>query len=133
MLVVRGKSVTIMDMEGKDIGKSTSIRMSGECPVSLAPAHCPSPESASRTDLQTLKEGQSLLIGGKEVEIMGTISQELFTSGKCFLSVAAPAPVAAPRLPSGKRHTHPKTLTHTHTNTHQHTPNRANEARECST
>nr|XP_042701050.1 DNA repair and recombination protein RAD54B isoform X4 [Chrysemys picta bellii] len=35
-------------------------------------------------DLESLDEGQMLMIGGKEIEVMGIISAEDFNSGKCF-------------------------------------------------
>lgn len=37
-------------------------------------------------DLENLDEGQTLKIGGKEVEVLGVIQEEDFQSGKCFQS-----------------------------------------------
>ncbi|KAM7319903.1 hypothetical protein ACRRTK_021586 [Alexandromys fortis] len=35
-------------------------------------------------ELENIEEGQILVIGGKEVEILGTVSSDDFSSGKCF-------------------------------------------------
>ncbi|XP_062987024.1 DNA repair and recombination protein RAD54B isoform X2 [Elgaria multicarinata webbii] len=50
-------------MEGKDIGRGTGYKAK---------------------DLENLDEGQTLMIGGKEIEVMGVIPEEDFRSGKCF-------------------------------------------------
>ncbi|XP_035239917.1 DNA repair and recombination protein RAD54B [Anguilla anguilla] len=63
VLVARGRSVVLKDMEGKDIGRGTGYKSS---------------------ELESLTEGQSLMVGGKEVEVMGTVSAEDFRSGRCF-------------------------------------------------
>uniref|UniRef100_A0A0F7Z6P9 DNA repair and recombination protein RAD54B n=1 Tax=Crotalus adamanteus TaxID=8729 RepID=A0A0F7Z6P9_CROAD len=65
VLIVKGKSVILKDMEGKNIGKGTGYKF---------------------RDLDNLTEGQSLMIGSKEIEVMGVILEEDFKSGKCFLS-----------------------------------------------
>uniref|UniRef100_M3XIU9 RAD54 homolog B n=1 Tax=Latimeria chalumnae TaxID=7897 RepID=M3XIU9_LATCH len=52
-------------MEGKDIGRGSGYKSK---------------------ELENLSEGQTLMIGGKEIEIMGTISVEDFNSGRCFHS-----------------------------------------------
>ncbi|KAG8570322.1 hypothetical protein GDO81_011212 [Engystomops pustulosus] len=52
-------------MEGKDIGKGSGYKLK---------------------DLEGLEEGHTLMIGGKEIEVMGTISAEDYTSGRCFHS-----------------------------------------------
>ncbi|KAL7984182.1 hypothetical protein Chor_002752 [Crotalus horridus] len=65
VLIVKGKSVMLKDMEGKNIGKGTGYKF---------------------RDLDNLTEGQSLMIGSKEIEVMGVILEEDFKSGKCFLS-----------------------------------------------
>ncbi|XP_048384801.2 DNA repair and recombination protein RAD54B isoform X2 [Stegostoma tigrinum] len=59
VLIVRKTSVVLKDMEGKDIGKGTGYKPK---------------------ELKTLSEGQTLMIGGKEVEITGPISAEDFMS-----------------------------------------------------
>ncbi|KAJ8290984.1 hypothetical protein GJAV_G00019950 [Gymnothorax javanicus] len=63
VLVAQGRSVVLKDMEGKDIGRGTGYKSS---------------------ELESLAEGQSLMVGGKEVEVMGTISTEDYRSGRCF-------------------------------------------------
>lgn len=65
VLIARGRSVTLKDMEGKDIGKGAGYKLK---------------------DLENLEEGQTLMIGGKEIEVMGPITEEDFTSGRCFHS-----------------------------------------------
>ncbi|KAM9308426.1 DNA repair and recombination protein RAD54B [Gastrophryne carolinensis] len=78
VLLVRGKSVTLKDMEGKDIGKGSGYKLK---------------------DLENLEEGQTLMIGGKEIEVMGMIAAEDYTSGRCFNSTAlSPAPVSSDPL-----------------------------------
>ncbi|XP_055083833.1 DNA repair and recombination protein RAD54B [Periophthalmus magnuspinnatus] len=66
VLVTRGRTATLKDMEGKDIGKGCGYKVS---------------------ELVTLCEGQTLMIGGKEVEVMGVISAEDFARGRCFQDV----------------------------------------------
>ncbi|XP_078073165.1 DNA repair and recombination protein RAD54B isoform X2 [Mustelus asterias] len=63
ILIVRKTSVILKDIEGKDIGKGYKSK-----------------------ELETLSEGQTLMIGGKEIEIMGPISADDFMSGRCFHS-----------------------------------------------
>ncbi|XP_067887696.1 DNA repair and recombination protein RAD54B isoform X2 [Heterodontus francisci] len=65
ILIVRKTSVVLKDIEGKDIGKGTGYKSK---------------------ELETLSEGQTLMIGGKEIEIIGPISAEDFMSGRCFHS-----------------------------------------------
>ncbi|XP_026546617.1 DNA repair and recombination protein RAD54B [Notechis scutatus] len=65
VLIVKGKSVILKDMEGKNIGRGTGYQFKV---------------------LDNLTEGQSLMIGSKEIEVMGVILEEDFKSGKCFLS-----------------------------------------------
>uniref|UniRef100_A0A669B7D1 RAD54 homolog B n=1 Tax=Oreochromis niloticus TaxID=8128 RepID=A0A669B7D1_ORENI len=66
VLVTRGRTVTLKDMEGKDIGKGSGYKVS---------------------ELASLSEGETLTIGGKEVEVMGVISAEDFAKGRCFQEV----------------------------------------------
>uniref|UniRef100_A0A3Q1GFG3 RAD54 homolog B n=1 Tax=Acanthochromis polyacanthus TaxID=80966 RepID=A0A3Q1GFG3_9TELE len=66
VLVTRGRTVTLKDMEGKDIGKGSGYKVS---------------------QLASLSEGETLMIGGKEVEVMGIISAEDFAKGRCFQEV----------------------------------------------
>ncbi|XP_015265322.1 PREDICTED: DNA repair and recombination protein RAD54B [Gekko japonicus] len=65
VLIVKGKSTILKDMEGKDIGRGTGYKAK---------------------DLENLDEGQTLKIGGKEIEVLGVIQEEDFQSGKCFQS-----------------------------------------------
>ncbi|NXD18830.1 RA54B protein, partial [Spelaeornis formosus] len=63
ILITKGKSVILKDMEGKDIGKGTGYKAK---------------------ELDSLDEGQTLMVGGKEIEVMGVISADDFSSGRCF-------------------------------------------------
>ncbi|NXA45483.1 RA54B protein, partial [Nothocercus julius] len=63
VLITKGKSVLLKDMEGKDIGKGTGYKSK---------------------ELEDLDEGQTLRIGGKEIEVLGVISAQDFNSGRCF-------------------------------------------------
>uniref|UniRef100_A0A8D0LAV7 DNA repair and recombination protein RAD54B n=1 Tax=Sphenodon punctatus TaxID=8508 RepID=A0A8D0LAV7_SPHPU len=65
VLIVKEKSVILKDMEGKDIGRGTGYKVK---------------------DLENLDEGETLMVGGKEIEVMGIILVEDFNSGKCFQS-----------------------------------------------
>ncbi|NXN11144.1 RA54B protein, partial [Indicator maculatus] len=63
VLIAKGKSVILKDMEGKDIGRGTGYKAK---------------------ELESLEEGQTLMVGGKEIEVMGVISADDFSSGRCF-------------------------------------------------
>ncbi|NWU61455.1 RA54B protein, partial [Pterocles burchelli] len=63
VLITKGKSVILKDMEGKDIGRGTGYKSK---------------------ELDSLAEGQTLMVGGKEIEVMGVISADDFNSGRCF-------------------------------------------------
>ncbi|NXG74575.1 RA54B protein, partial [Baryphthengus martii] len=63
VLITKGKSVVLKDMEGKDIGRGTGYKSK---------------------ELDSLNEGQTLMVGGKEIEVMSVISADDFKSGRCF-------------------------------------------------
>ncbi|XP_076868813.1 DNA repair and recombination protein RAD54B isoform X2 [Brachyhypopomus gauderio] len=63
VLVARGRSVILKDMEGRDIGRGSGYKAS---------------------ELDSLDEGQTLMVGGKQVEVMGVISDEDYAKGRCF-------------------------------------------------
>ncbi|NXV91189.1 RA54B protein, partial [Calonectris borealis] len=63
VLITKGNSVILKDMEGKDIGRGTGYKSK---------------------ELDSLDEGQTLMVGGKEIEVMGVISADDFSSGRCF-------------------------------------------------
>ncbi|XP_022357968.1 DNA repair and recombination protein RAD54B [Enhydra lutris kenyoni] len=63
VLIVKGKSFTLKDLEGKDIGRGVAYKFK---------------------ELEKIEEGHRLMIGGKEVEVMGLISPDDFSSGRCF-------------------------------------------------
>ncbi|XP_037058288.1 DNA repair and recombination protein RAD54B isoform X2 [Peromyscus leucopus] len=63
ILIVKGRSFTLKDLEGKDIGRGIGYKFK---------------------ELENIEEGQTLVIGGKEIEILGTVSSDDFNSGKCF-------------------------------------------------
>ncbi|XP_034981936.2 DNA repair and recombination protein RAD54B [Zootoca vivipara] len=65
ILIVKGKSVTLKDTEGRDIGRGAGYKTK---------------------DLENFDQGQTLMVGGKEIEVMGIIAEEDFKSGKCFQS-----------------------------------------------
>ena len=46
------------------------------------------------SELASLGDGDTLCIGNKEIEVMGTLSEVEFKTGKCF-SAAAAAPVTS--------------------------------------
>ncbi|KAM5314326.1 DNA repair and recombination protein RAD54B isoform 1-T2 [Glossophaga mutica] len=63
VLIVKGNSFTLKDLEGKDIGRGTGYKFK---------------------ELEKIEEGHTMMIGGKEIEVMGMISPEDFSSGRCF-------------------------------------------------
>ncbi|XP_033615989.1 DNA repair and recombination protein RAD54B isoform X2 [Fukomys damarensis] len=63
VLIVKGRSFILKDLEGKDIGKGIGYKFK---------------------ELEKIEEGHTLMIGGKEIEIIGIISSEDFNSGRCF-------------------------------------------------
>ncbi|XP_045310161.1 DNA repair and recombination protein RAD54B isoform X3 [Leopardus geoffroyi] len=63
VLIVKGKSFTLKDLEGKDIGRGLAYKFK---------------------ELEKIEEGHRVMIGGKEVEVMGIISPDDFNSGRCF-------------------------------------------------
>ncbi|XP_070248355.1 DNA repair and recombination protein RAD54B isoform X2 [Myotis yumanensis] len=63
VLIVNGKSLTLKDLEGKDIGRGTGYKFK---------------------ELEKIEEGHAMMIGGKEIEVMGSISPDDFSSGRCF-------------------------------------------------
>ncbi|XP_046320749.1 DNA repair and recombination protein RAD54B isoform X2 [Marmota monax] len=63
ILIVKGRSFTLKDLDGKDIGKGIGHKFK---------------------ELETVEEGQTLMIAGKELEIVGIIPPDDFNSGRCF-------------------------------------------------
>ncbi|XP_007999297.1 DNA repair and recombination protein RAD54B isoform X1 [Chlorocebus sabaeus] len=63
VLIVKGKSFTLKNLEGKDIGRGIGYKFK---------------------ELEKIEEGQTLMICGKEIEVMGVISPDDFSSGRCF-------------------------------------------------
>ncbi|XP_078543154.1 DNA repair and recombination protein RAD54B isoform X2 [Lissotriton helveticus] len=59
-------------MEGKDIAKGSGYKSK---------------------DLESLEDAQTLVIGGKEIEVMGKISTEDYRSGRCFHSSVTTSPM----------------------------------------
>ncbi|XP_042162770.1 DNA repair and recombination protein RAD54B-like isoform X1 [Oncorhynchus tshawytscha] len=66
VLVTRGRTATLKDMEGKDIGTGSGYKVS---------------------ELASLGEGETLMIGAKQVEVMGLVSELDYNKGRCFLDV----------------------------------------------
>jgi DNA repair and recombination protein RAD54B len=70
ILMTRGSSATLTDTEGKVIGKATGYKLS---------------------ELSGLVEGSTLVIGGKQIEVMDVVSEENWKNGTCFTgALAAP-------------------------------------------
>ncbi|XP_055966219.1 DNA repair and recombination protein RAD54B [Sorex fumeus] len=63
VLIIKGKSFILKDLEGKDIGKGIGYKFK---------------------ELENIEEGQTMMIGGKEIEVLGVISAADFSSGRCF-------------------------------------------------
>ncbi|XP_051720938.1 DNA repair and recombination protein RAD54B [Ctenopharyngodon idella] len=71
VLVARGRTVVLKDMEGRDIGRGSGYKAS---------------------ELESLCEGQTLMVGGKQIEVMGVISDEDYAKGRCFQDAAVETP-----------------------------------------
>ncbi|XP_041962952.1 DNA repair and recombination protein RAD54B isoform X1 [Alosa sapidissima] len=67
VLVAKGRSVVLKDMEGKDIGRGSGYKAS---------------------ELENLAEGETLMVSGKQIEVMGVISAEDYAKGRCFQEVS---------------------------------------------
>ncbi|XP_031431560.1 DNA repair and recombination protein RAD54B [Clupea harengus] len=67
VLVARGRSVVLKDMEGKDISRGSGYKV---------------------LELESLAEGETLKVSGKEIEVMGVISVEDYATGRCFQEVS---------------------------------------------
>ena len=52
--------------------------------------------------LASLSDGETLMIGGKEVEVMGIISAEDFARGRCFQEVQVEGPVSKTAPPPSR-------------------------------
>ncbi|KAG7282191.1 hypothetical protein CRUP_034938 [Coryphaenoides rupestris] len=76
VLVTRGRTATLKDMEGKDIGKGSGYKVS---------------------ELASLCEGETLMVGGKELEVMGLISAEDYARGRCFQEAHVEKEEAGPK------------------------------------
>lgn len=63
VLIVKGRSVVLKDMEAKEIGRGMGYKLK---------------------DLNSLEEGSTLPVGGKEIEIQNVISAESYALGHCF-------------------------------------------------
>ncbi|KAF9347001.1 DNA repair and recombination protein rad54b [Mortierella sp. AD094] len=70
ILVVRGTSGTLKDLEGKDIAKGIKV-------------------------VAGIKDGDEFSFGGKDIEVVSTLEIESYRSGLCFLSKVAPPPFTA--------------------------------------
>ncbi|XP_044514132.1 DNA repair and recombination protein RAD54B [Gracilinanus agilis] len=68
ILIVSGRSFTLKDLEGRVIGRGTAYTLK---------------------DLDNLKEGETSVVGGKEVLVMYKISSDDYNSGQCFQSSVA--------------------------------------------
>lgn len=66
LLITRGKSVVLKDMEGKEIAKGSGYKTS---------------------DLTELDDGSTLIVCGKEIEVQGKVDKADYQSGKCFSEV----------------------------------------------
>jgi len=73
ILITKGRTASLKDLEGKEIAKGAGYKSS---------------------ELESLQEGNTLCIGGKEIEVMSSLNAEDYLSGKCFQQPAvSSAPV----------------------------------------
>lgn len=71
ILITKGRNASLKDLEGKEIAKGTGYKSS---------------------ELESLQEGNTLCIGGKEIEVMSCLNAEDYLSGKCFQQHAVSSP-----------------------------------------
>ncbi|BFZ03608.1 hypothetical protein BsWGS_06647 [Bradybaena similaris] len=71
VLATSGRTVTLYDMDGKVLGKGSGYKIA---------------------QLESLTEDETLFVGGKEIQVMSTLTEEYFKSGKCFTSGVESAP-----------------------------------------
>uniref|UniRef100_A0A6A7FTU6 DNA repair and recombination protein RAD54-like n=1 Tax=Hirondellea gigas TaxID=1518452 RepID=A0A6A7FTU6_9CRUS len=79
VLIVKSRTVTLKDLEGKIIGQSSGYKLA---------------------DLASLEDGNTLPVGGKEIEIQGSISSADYSSGRCFLGSSSSSSADATSTPS---------------------------------
>jgi hypothetical protein len=76
ILIVKGRSCILKCEEGKQLSASNTQK---------------------KSEMDTLKEGETLFFGGKEITIEGPIKPEDYQSGKCFLKGQCTAPALPQR------------------------------------
>ncbi|KAF9397941.1 helicase [Mortierella sp. AD011] len=92
ILVVRGTSGILKDLEGKDIAKGIKV-------------------------VAGIKDGDEISFGGKDIEVVSTLEIENYRSGNCFLTRVTHPPVTASpsnkhTIPMAKFKTHSSHLNH---------------------
>ncbi|XP_052071010.1 DNA repair and recombination protein RAD54B-like [Mytilus californianus] len=87
ILITSGRSVSLLDMEGKEIGKGTGYKSS---------------------DLLALNDDETLSVGGKLIQVMGILTEEQFKSGKCFSAAGSQASDNTGRIPVPEKNTSKK-------------------------
>jgi hypothetical protein len=65
VLITESRTATLKDIEGKELSRSTGYKCS---------------------DLSSLIEGSTLIIGSKEIEVMQVLSADDYKTGKCFIT-----------------------------------------------
>ncbi|XP_012943574.1 DNA repair and recombination protein RAD54B [Aplysia californica] len=90
VLVTHGRTASLYDMEGKVIAKGSGYKSA---------------------ELDSLKEDETLFVGGKEIQVLSELTEEQFKSGKCFSagSCSAEAVVSSVKknLPAAKPFANP--------------------------
>ncbi|CAC5403019.1 RAD54B [Mytilus coruscus] len=87
ILITSGRSVSLLDMEGKEIGKGSGYKSS---------------------DLLALNDDETLSVGGKLIQVMGILTEELFKSGKCFSAAGSQTSDNTGRIPVPENNTSKK-------------------------
>lgn len=59
------------------------------------------------SELESLCEGQTLMVGGKQIEVMGVISDEDYAKGRCFQDAIVEIPLE-PTAATPVRHQKPQ-------------------------
>ncbi|XP_013777941.1 DNA repair and recombination protein RAD54B-like, partial [Limulus polyphemus] len=77
ILIVRRRTAVLKNLEGKEIGRGTGYKVK---------------------ELESLEDGQTLVVGGKECEIQNPLPEEDYINGKCFQILSSSTPVELPTI-----------------------------------
>ncbi|XP_076344572.1 DNA repair and recombination protein RAD54B-like [Tachypleus tridentatus] len=77
VLIVRRRTAVLKNLDGKEIGRGTGYKVK---------------------ELESLEDGQTLVVGGKECEIQNPLPESDYVSGKCFEIPSYSTPLELPTI-----------------------------------